>query len=98
LTTQFACVVFGLVGGLGGEVITLYDRTTTPRAKQLALGWGHWICAAVLVVLGGFLAYAYRSGDSHLSLFLAIQIGLSTPVILRRGRRALPDIPPGSIG
>lgn len=97
MTSAVLCVVFGAVGAMGGEVITLYDRSSLPLSDRLPLGLQYWCLASALVVFGGALAYAYRSGDAHLSLILALQIGLSTPVILRRGRRTLPDLPPGNI-
>jgi hypothetical protein len=90
-------VAFGIAGGIGGEVIALYELRSVPPIHRPPFDGLYWGTAIALVLLAGVLVFAYAQND-RLSAILALQVGLSTPTILRRGRRALPDLDPGTVG
>ena len=91
---------WGVLGGFGAEAAMLFEiRHRLPSEfphwmKSVA----YWVIALVMVLLGGGMAVAHsRSGNSFNAL-LAIQIGASTPLILRQLTQTVPAavIPPAA--
>lgn len=51
----------------------------------------YWVPFLILPVLGGGLAQVYVSSDTVLSPLLAVNIGVSAPLILRAMAQAAPE-------
>ena len=81
-------LLWGFVGGLGSETVVIYDIF---HQKPSVFPWWiksekYYIIAVIMILLGGLLALAYSKSGATLTPILSIQIGASTPLILRKIR------------
>jgi len=57
-----------------------------------------WLFAFVFILIGGATAYTHGYGGSaRLTPFLAMNVGFTWPLLLRRGAKALPDTDLGPV-
>lgn len=64
------------------------DKDRCSRTKNDVF---YWIPFFVLPILGGGLAQVYVASDTYLSPLLAVNIGVSAPLMLRAMAQAVPD-------
>jgi hypothetical protein len=86
---------WGVVGGIGAEVAVIYDIF---HQKPSAFPWWYksgkyYFVASIMLLLGGAIALAHSMSGSSLNPILAIQIGASTPLILRKLRDVASEPP-----
>ena len=86
---------WGLFGGVGAELAVIFALV-----HNLPAEYPYWLkskvywCLAVLMALaGGGVAAAYARSGTPLSALLAIQVGASAPLILRKLRDTVPSTP-----
>jgi hypothetical protein len=86
---------WGVFGGFGTEAAVVFALRHTSSAEA-----PHWLrspiyyfIAAIMILIGGGVAIAYARSGTLLSPFLAIQIGASTPLLLRKLRETVPGAP-----
>lgn len=87
--------LWGLFGGFGAEVgvvFALRHRLPTEYPYWLKSPV-YYLVSIVMVLLGGGIAVAYARSGSTLNAILAIQIGASAPLILRKLTETLPEEP-----
>jgi len=87
---------WGFIGGIGAEAIVLHSiRYHGPNDFPFWIKSPlYWIAIVIMALFGGGVAFAYSASGFTLSPLLAIHIGASTPLILRRAREAIPKLPP----
>ncbi len=78
--------IWGLLGGLGAEAIVIYDIF---HQKPSVFPWWikskkYYIIASIMILFGGAIALAYSRSGATLNAILSLQIGASTPIILRK--------------
>jgi hypothetical protein len=86
---------WGLFGGIGAEagvVFALRHRLPSEYPYWLK-SRVYYLVAGVMVFLGGGMAVAYARSDTKLNAILAIQIGASAPLILRKLSETIPEAP-----
>ncbi len=91
MVTGWVLFFFGAVGGLAAEVVNLRglfndDRRTWNRDRRKPT---LWILVVVFSILGGVTSFAHGYGSS-LSAVLAMNVGFTWPLLLRRGAGVLP--------
>lgn len=78
--------LWGLMGGVGAEMVGVFAIR-----RQNPAGFPYWIrslkyyiIASIMILIGAALALAYYRSGFSLNPILAIQIGASAPLILRK--------------
>ena len=84
-------VWFAVCGGFAIKLLELAEIHKIPKVERPDLkDWLYWVPFAVMPVLGGGLAYAYVSSNTTLTPMLAVNIGVSAPLVLRAMAQANP--------
>lgn len=80
----FEPVVFAVFGGLAIKLLELTElyKLAKPERPDLK-DWLYWIPFIVMPLLGGGLALTYTLSDISLQPVLAVNVGVSAPLILR---------------
>ncbi len=77
-------VLFAVFGALGMQVLGLLELKNIPKPKRPDLrDIFYWLPFLLVPILGGGLALAYIYPDESLKPLVAINIGVSAPLILR---------------
>lgn len=77
--------LFAVFGGYAINIISLAELRNIPRSERpdTFSDWIYDIWFFVIPILGGVLAIAYQMSGSNLTPILAINVGVSTPLILK---------------
>lgn len=77
-------VTFAFCGALAIKLLELTELHHVPKASRPDYtDVAYWLPFFILPFLGGGLAYAYVMSDVELKPMLAVNIGVSAPLILR---------------
>jgi hypothetical protein len=71
----------GFFGGLLGDFVLIWESRTNAAAPNYTRSFFYWVCVLGMAVAGGFLSTLY--GIVEVQAFLALNIGLSAPLILK---------------
>jgi len=71
----------GFAGGLIGDLVLIWEARTTGSAPGYTKSRFYWGCVLGMALAGGFLAAFY--GIVEVQAFLALNIGISAPLILK---------------
>ena len=84
---------WGLFGGVGAELAVVFSLRHSARNE-----YPYWlkspfyyIIATIMAMVGGIVVLAHARSGINLTAILAIQIGASTPLILRKLRDSIPQ-------
>lgn len=86
-------VLFAGGGALAIELLKLAEIRNLPKHERPDLKdvW-YWVPYIVLPLLGSGLAYVYLMSEIELKPFLAVNIGVSAPLIIRAMATSVPQI------
>ena len=87
--------VWGLLGGFGAEfavVFQLRHQLRVGRHYWLRSG-EYWLIVVAMIVFAGVIVVAHARSGATLNPWMAIQLGASTPLLLRKFREAVPESP-----
>ena len=77
-------VILASLGGLAINILHLVEYSKRPKAERPDFkDWLFWIPYPTWPLLGGLLAFAYERSGVQLSPILALNVGLSAPLIFR---------------
>ncbi|AZP12182.1 hypothetical protein [Undibacterium parvum] len=77
-------VLFAVFGAFATKFLELAELHKLPKSQRPDLkDWLYWFSFFIMPVLGGGLAFMYVSSDIVLKPVLAVNIGISAPLILR---------------
>jgi hypothetical protein len=84
--------LWALFGGIGAEIAVVFGlRHSAPHEFPYWLRSPlYYVVAALMVLAGGGIALAYARSGVNLNAILALQLGASAPLILRKLRDAVP--------
>lgn len=86
-----APVWFAMAGAFAVKLLELAELHKLPKVERPDLkDFMYWVPFFVLPVLGGGLAYVYVSSNTTLSPLLAVNVGVSAPLMLRAMVQASP--------
>src|SRR4051812_25365076 len=71
----------GFGGGVLGDFVLIWEARTTGAAPIYTKKIFYWMCVLGMAIAGGFLAVLY--GIAEVQAFLALNIGVSAPLILK---------------
>ncbi len=81
---NFEPVGFAAFGALAMQLLTLMEIKNIPKTQRPDLkDFFYWFPFIVSPILGGFLAFAYSYPNDPLKPLVAVNIGVSAPLILR---------------
>jgi len=84
-------VWFAVSGAFGIKLLELAELHKVPKVERPDMkDWLYWIPFVILPLLGGGLAHVYISSNTILSPILAVNVGISAPLILRAMAQANP--------
>lgn len=88
--------LWGIFGGLSAEAAGFFAiRHLNPNDfPYWVKSRVYYIVVFVMALIGGGITVAYARSGTQMSAILAIQIGASTPLIIRKFRDVLTEIPP----
>lgn len=79
-----SAVWFAIFGSFAIKLLELAELHKLPRLERPDLkDWLYWIPFLILPILGGGLAQVYISSNTILNPILAVNVGVSAPLILR---------------
>ena len=90
---------FAVCGGFAINLLRLAELAQTPRTERPRTFSDpfYLLQFVVLPFLGGFLAYTYQASGTILSPILALNIGVTAPLILKNLASAIPPIGPRKV-
>jgi hypothetical protein len=87
--------MWGVFGGAGAELTVLFGLR-----QQFPQKFPHWlrsrayyVVAGLMALAGGAIALAYVRSGTPLTAILAIQVGASAPLFLRKARDVVAEPP-----
>ncbi len=84
-------VIFAAAGALALKMLELAEVRTIPKDQRPDLSdLLYWVPFLVMPILGGGLAYMYIMSDIVLKPVLAVNVGISAPLIIRAMASAAP--------
>ena len=84
LLTLPAPIWYATFGALAMKLLELAELHKIPKLKRPDLkDWLYWLPFFVMPLIGGGLAHMHMSSSSVLTPLLAMNIGISAPLILR---------------
>lgn len=88
--------IWGMVGGVGAEMVGVFGiRRQNPNDFPYWINSPkYYIIAFIMVIIGAAVALAYYRSGFKLNPILAIQIGASAPLILRKASDTLVEPEP----
>lgn len=79
-----APVWFATAGAFAIKLLELAELHKLPAVERPDLkDWVYWLPFLILPILGGGLAHVYISSNTTLSPILAVNVGVSAPLMLR---------------
>jgi hypothetical protein len=91
--------LFGVLGGLFGEVLSLFKLRHQPASLLpiwIRSPW-YWTMTVLMILSGGGLVVIYMKSSIAVAPILAVNIGASAPLILGTLVAQAPAIPPGNV-
>lgn len=89
-------IVLATIGGFSVNILQLMEYSKLPKLERPDFrDLLFWLPYAVWPILGGVLAFAYIESGINLSPILALNVGLSAPLIFRAMMEANPMKPAG---
>lgn len=85
----------GFAGGLLGDLVLIWEARASGGPPIYAKSLFYWFCVLCMAVAGGFLTTLY--GISEVQAFLALNIGISAPLILKSLATGAPPIKPPKV-
>jgi len=86
-------VMFAAAGALAVELLKLTEIRSIPKHERPNLKeFLYWIPFIILPLLGAGLAYMYVMSEIILKSVLAVNIGISAPLIIRTMASSVPNI------
>lgn len=77
-------LVLAAVGGFAINILHLIEYSKRPKSERPDFkDWLFWVPYPVWPILGAVLAFAYQESGVQLSPILALNVGLSAPLIFR---------------
>jgi hypothetical protein len=79
---SFDAFLFGCLGGFIAEALAVNNVRKSKKVgwPDQMKHWSYWITAVVMTLVGGAASYIYAQ-DVKLTALLAVQIGVSAPII-----------------
>lgn len=85
--------LWGAIGAFLAEIVNgraLYERNRRKwNIEKKRLAFYAW--SLLFVAAGGAVAFAHESGGAKLTMWLAMNVGFTWPLLLRRGIGASPE-------
>lgn len=87
-------LVLAAVGGFAVNILHLIEHSKRPKSQRPDFtDWLFWVPYPAWPIFGAVLAFAYQESGVQLSPILALNVGLSAPLILRAMIEANPARP-----
>lgn len=84
-------ILFASLGGLAVNLLYLAELRNVPKAERPDLkDWHYWTPFLIHPALGALIAWAYVNSGQPLSPMLAINVGITAPLLIRSTMDALP--------
>lgn len=94
--TALAAFGYGFLGAFLLNIVRLAELANTPKIQRHPT-FSDWLWVVQFVglpIVGGALAWAYQADGASLKPVLAMNIGLSAPLILKAMGAVVPEKPP----
>jgi hypothetical protein len=87
-------VYFAIFGAIGIKLVELAELRSVPKASRPDFGdLLYWLPFLVSPIIGGGLAYMYIMSKINLEPVIAVNVGVSGPLILRAMAQLIPIQP-----
>ncbi len=93
-------VWFAVVAALSVKLLDIAELPRIRAANRPAIDLGYFVGILIYAFLGGFIAWAYVASDITLKPIVAVNVGITAPLIIRSmaGKKgpAVIEEPPGA--
>lgn len=87
-------IMLAAAGGLIINVLKLFEMIKIPKRERYDLkDWIYWVQFLFWPLVGALLAYVYENTSGDLTPMLALNVGVSSPLIIGAMARANPFQP-----
>ena len=83
-------------GGVAAEILGLF-KLRREGAPQYVRSFFYWIITALMIGVGGGVAWLYVKSGVTLTPLLAVNVGAAAPLIIGQFVAQTPEVPPGRI-
>ena len=86
--------VFGVGGGSVPELYGLWQLRKIPKVDRpdWLFSFFYWFMTSVMVLLGGGVVWLYLKSGINVNYFMAVHLGIATPLIIGNLMKKEPDI------
>ena len=86
--------LLGVGGGLVPELYGLWQLRKTPKTDRpdWLLSYFYWFITSVMVLIGGCVVWLYLKSGINVNYFMAVHLGIATPLIIGNLMKKEPDI------
>ena len=93
--TPIEAVMYGTIGGALPEFLAIYNLRASEKPKPYWLTSGfYWCITVVMILLGGGTVLLYQKVGINMNEYIAIHLGMSTPVLISTVAKEKPKINP----
>ena len=86
--------LFGVIGGALGELLKWYALRESPNLPAYLRSPFYWVITVLMILAGGVLVLIQNVSDDN--PWLAVNVGLTAPLILKGFASVIPVQPPKS--
>ncbi len=92
--TMLTAFVLGFLGALLLNVVRLAELANTPKIERppTVSDWAWWFQFLALPIVGGILTAVYAWDGAELSPILAMNVGISAPLIIKAMAAISPEV------
>lgn len=84
--------LYGILGGALGELLKWYSLRESPNLPEYIRSWFYWVITVLMILAGGGLVLI--QGVQPENPWLAINVGITAPLILKGFASVVPIKPP----
>lgn len=89
---NWQAILLSVFGSLCAQFLNLAELSKTPKSRRPDFkDYAYWLPFIIYPIISAVIAYAYFDGKSDVNKMLAIQIGASSPLILKSLGNAVPN-------
>lgn len=81
---MYDCVGWAIFGGLAINVMRVIKLRQLPKESRICLkDWLYWFQFFIVPIIGGGICWAYIDSQAVLKPIMSVQLGASTPLLLK---------------
>ncbi|MVN20343.1 hypothetical protein [Mucilaginibacter arboris] len=89
---NWQAILLSVFGSICAQLLNLAELSKTPKSRRPDFkDYAYWLPFIIYPVISAVIAYAYFDSKADVNKMLAIQIGASSPLIIKSLANAVPN-------